>query len=210
MTVDGSAQTTGVSDHCVKVSWVENVTIDNIEVFGENNGLEAYSINYCTIKNIYAHDCGHHGIHSGTNTLGYMIGNVFQNCYVWDNALVEGNNGFDDIGNQSYPTEDLGQTFDNIQAWNNGSAGIAIYWQKGATIKNCDSYENVGRGMSLAVLTDLTMEDSSADENGAEGINLNTVTDSFLTRVTAHLNTSSNLGTSDCSGITYTACDFED
>src|SRR5690606_30145295 len=134
MTIDGSAQTPGLRDmFCIKVSSSDHITLDNLEVINAGwSGMETFSLNHSLIQNIHAHSCYHHGVHGGTQEVGRNMYNTYRNIDCWNNGIVNGSNGFDEIGNESHKNEKLYNTFDNINSWDNGGSGIAIFCQGNA------------------------------------------------------------------------------
>ncbi|MDD5086459.1 MAG: DNRLRE domain-containing protein [Candidatus Nanoarchaeia archaeon] len=171
MTVDGAAQKGSEYRFCVKASYTEYVRLENLEVKNSNsNGLDFFSVNHGFLKNIYAYNNGHHGIHTGANrdwgSSGEHMYNTYSDIYVWNNV----DNGFDDFGNEASPKQNSYNTYNNIHAWNNGGHGITLFLQGGATASNLNSHNNGLRGIDIWGLLNSKINNCYVELNGEDGV----------------------------------------
>ena len=168
MTIDASAQTKGAYIVCVKVNQSEYVTLENLEVMNSGwNGLDVFTCNHATVKDVHAHHNYRHGVHSGTAS-GTNVNryNTYQNLSLWNN----GNCGLSEIGNEANKTAKLYNTFDHIHAWDNANNGIWIGSQAETTVTNCVAEGNHTAGINLVCNTNALIYNCKVNNNKQYGL----------------------------------------
>ena len=169
LTVDGDAQIITEEDYrgCIVVGQCSYALLENIEVKnGGDFGIDTNTMNHSSLLNIYAHDNGSHGIHSGTDISGNNAHNTYRDIYSWDNAK----GGFDDRGNGTFTDEDLYNLYDNLHCWDNKQVGISIFAQRSGVISNSSASGNGTWGLSLWYIENFNIHDCSATLNEEEGL----------------------------------------
>ena len=212
LTIDGDAQATQGNNCCIKVARCEYVLLENIEVKNAGNfGIDTNTMNHSSLLNIYAHDNGEHGVHSGTDISGNNMHNTYRNIYAWNNT----ESGFDDRGDEAHPDLDTYNLYDNLQCWDNGKHGIAIFAQHSGIISNSSVSNNGQRGLNLCWLENFDIHDCHIDLTDEEGIfvsysdNLN-----FTNVIVKNNNVSddniSGITVRESNGIRFTSCQSYD
>jgi hypothetical protein len=137
--------------------------------------------------------------------------NTYRNIYCWGNAK----DGFDDVGNQVYPDENLYNVYDNLQCWDNGEKGIQIFGQKSGVISNSSASGNGQYGFGLWYLENFNIHDCSVTLNGMDGINIRYSDNLNFTNVIVKNNNVSDgyiggITIRDSNGIRFISCQSYD
>ena len=214
LTVDGDAQIITEEDYrgCIVVGQCSYALLENIEVKnGGDFGIDTNTMNHSSLLNIYAHDNGSHGIHSGTDISGNNAHNTYRDIYSWDNAK----GGFDDRGNGTFTDEDLYNLYDNLQCWDNGTHGISINGQHNATLSNSSVSGSGIKGLYLYDIEDCNFHDCYVELSDEQGIYLqnsdnNNFTDVIVKNNNAVNGSISGITVRESNGTRFTSCQSYD
>jgi len=205
-TIDGTAQEDNTNSglYIVESNYSQFIDLE-IKECGKYGQAVGEKNNYSLYQNIHAHDNYRHGMHPGTNLLGWNSYNTYRDLYLYDN----GSAGISDVGNQVYTDEWQYNVYDNIHAWGNTSPGIEIDNQRGATITNCFAYGNGTSGFSFDGLKDSHINNCITRENNYYGLYLLNSKNINITNILAKSN-KSGIRINDCSCMALTACQLYD
>jgi parallel beta-helix repeat protein len=215
LTIDGDAQTTDGTTYraCIASNGMDYILFENIEAKNAARyGIDCNTMNHSSLLNIYTHDNYRHGIHSGTTVVGTANDtyNTYRDIYCW-------NNGVDGFDNAASDNDCIGSNnvYDNIQAWDNGEIGIAIYFQNGGVISNSSANGNGIRGLSLWFVDNFNIHDCSVTLSEEWGIYLWYSNNNNFTNVIVKNNNTANgsaggIMVRESNGIRFTSCQSYD
>ena len=218
-TIDGDDQTDSTANITViSVTISDYVLIRDVEVKnGGYYGISEYQTNWCVTQNVHAHDNWRHGLHPGSDAIGFNKYNVYRDVYAYDN----GQDGFKDRGNDN-ALQDLGvieecyNIYDNINCWDNGHDGIVIAGQNGSTLSNSFASGNTNYGIRIWGAEDINIHDCIFSFNGQEGMEIDDSRRINLTNVIVKNNNNSDTASiggiiiTDSSNIRFTSCQSYD
>ena len=208
-TINAGAQTNG-GGGCGIAHEGDYAIMEDIEIKDAGTyGLDVSNSDYGLYRNFFIHGCYNCNVHINATTTGKGKYNSYRNFYVWDSEV---NVGFGDDGNDSF-TEQTGNIYDNIVAWDNTGSGIGIGYQRGITATNLYSTGNGGWGIYLVGLEESSITNAMATLNGITdstwGVNADTCKKLNLTNIIA-TNNYTGIGLDDCSDIVLTSCQSYD
>jgi copper(I)-binding protein len=205
LTIDGDAQTEG-SHSCIAIANSDYVSLEDIEVKNAGYyGMDLFQNNYLICKDIYAHDNYRHGVHPGTDTVDRGMFNIYRDIYAWGNGVC----GFADRGPDNGEIWELNNTWDNIQAWDNGQHGIRITGQKNCVLSNSLASGNGAVGIWMYNIEDSNIHDCVALLNTDSGIEVSTSNNINLTNIVSK-NNHFGILTQFCDDILLTNCQLYD